>query len=216
MTRHAAWYLPILLLLLLLALWAAVSASYYLGAERVRFNRSGAVVSFDREHDFALFALGNGAAILSSGSGSLSTVKIERGTFPFCPLCGEYEPTGTLVNGSDYIDGEWLYRAPIALPPDANEASQGALYNIVTGERVRVPPGATMAQQEVLLLARGLELDPSKRVTPAVLEARTTPVAAINESCVVFQAAFLLVIGAWGLLGLGLLLTGRLFQRAVK
>lgn len=208
MGRSAAWYLPVLILLLLL--WGGVSAAYYVGAEGVRFVRTGATVDFNRDNDFALFALGNGAAVLVSGSDYISTVRIERGLFPFCPLCGEYEPNGTLVNGSNYIDGEWIYRAPIELPKDASEASQGALYNVVSGELVRVPPGATLPQQAMLLTSRGLVIDPSKALTPAVLEARTTPVAAINESCIVFQAAFLLVVGAWALLGLGLVLRGKL------
>lgn len=166
-------------------LFVLLNVYYRLGAGGVSV--SGADVSFERRFDVELFDAKNDLAFLLTRSGAISLVKIARGAFPFCPLCGEWEPAGSVVNVVGYRKGPWIY-SDVASP--FSEA-----WNVETGESVDLEAslGSLDAQLPVELEAVGLDFGAEHRVTD-VMVARDFPrLATINESCVVFNMAFFLI-----------------------
>ena len=86
--RPPAWWAVVMALLA--TLWIAVTVVYRQGESGVRFGTGGAGISFERESDYALFAIDERAALLVSKDGNMSLVEYGRGAFPFCPLCGTH------------------------------------------------------------------------------------------------------------------------------
>lgn len=193
---------------LLAVLWIAVTFIYRQGESGVRFGQGAAGVSFDRQHDVALFEIDASAALLVSPSGTVSLVKYGRGTFPFCPLCGKHELRGSIVNLAHYDKDGWIYT-------DHPGGPFAELYHVASGEQVDVPrpAGAVPGQVDASALPeyarRGLTIDAAHRITPALIYERFPALSPINESCVVFNAAFMLLVAAWLAVGLVIAIRGR-------
>ncbi len=166
-------------------LFVLLNLYYRLGADGVSV--SGADVSFERQRDVALFDAKNGYALLLTAPGVISLVKVERGAFPFCPLCGEWEPAGSVVNLVGYRKGAWLY---------SDQASPfSEAWNIETGESVDLDAslGSLQGHLPIELEAAGLDFDAEHRLTGAVVARDYPALSAIGESCVVFNMAFFLI-----------------------
>jgi len=193
---------------LLVVLWIGVAFLYHRGAAGVGFGPGGGALSFDREHAFTLFEVDRHrhTALLVSHDGSMAVVAYGRGMFPFCPLCGTYEPRGSIVNLARYYKDGWIYTDHLGGP-------FAELYHVPTGEKVDVERPAGGGEPDAGSLPpyaeRGLTLDPAHAITPALIEARFTALPTIDESCVVFNAAFLLLAGTWLVVGLLLLIRRR-------
>jgi hypothetical protein len=162
-----------------------LNAYYRLGAGGVSV--SGADVSFERRFDVELFDAKDGLAFLLTKSGSVSLVKIERGAFPFCPLCGEWEPAGSVVNVVGYSKGAWIY---------SDHASPFfEAWNLETGESVDLDAslGPLREHLPIELEAVGLDYDAEHRLTDQLVARDYPALSPINESCVVFNMAFFLI-----------------------
>jgi hypothetical protein len=202
MKRLPDWYYSVAGLVL--ALWLGFNLYYRFGAEGVEV--SGASVSFDRQYDRQLLRVNDQLAFIIS-SGYPSVVRYERGAFPFCPLCGIYEPAGTVVNGTRYRKGDWVYS-------DSVSGYGSDMVNLRTGEAIDVPEGEVRDPREFdpatveAYRARGLRFDPASALSPEQIAREFEAISTINESCVVFNAAFLLLLAVLLLSGIVLFLRG--------
>lgn len=181
MANLPPWYRAVLPMVL--GLWVLVSAYYWLGASGVQ--ASGASVSFDREHDFVLLRIDDKWAFKPDKYG-VNVVKYERGPFPLCPLCGVYEPAGTVMNLAAFKKGDWVY-------VDMTQPFMEAV-NLKTGETIDVPAEGELKEPSAAFVAKGLTFDPELKVDRQALLTGLTPLSTINESCVVFNLAFLVLV----------------------
>jgi len=162
-------------------LWIIVSIYYWAGAGGVR--SYGASTSFERQHDFALLRIDEGRAFRVDKHG-VNITKYRRGTFPFCPLCGVNESAGTVMNLAQYRKGDWVYT-------DLTQPFDEAV-NLKTGEVINLPEGE--GQLEKLppeFAARGLDFESANKLDAGRILTEFTPLSTINESCIVFNMAFL-------------------------
>lgn len=185
MRRLPDWYKATFALVL--GLWLILNVMYRLGADGVQFG--GATTSFERQYDGVLHRIDDRHALRRGSAGDFAVVMVERGPIPFCPLCGVYQPAGSVVNVARFFKDGWIYTDH---PTRFFEA-----VNVDTGATIDVPerhdPGDTSLPPE--LAARGLEFADAHLLTDALVAARFPALATINESCIVFNAAFLLLVG---------------------
>jgi hypothetical protein len=218
--RPPTWWAVVLVLLL--ALWVGVTFFYRRGASGVSVGAGGggSAISFDRQNDFALFKIDDKVGLVVNRDGSASVARYGRGTFPFCPLCGIYELQGSVVNLARYYRNGWVYT-------DYPGGPFAELYHVASGQTVDVarpvataaapaaapaaPAGADTAAVASLpdYARRGLTFDEANRLTPARIQELFQPLAAINESCVVFNAAFMLLAAVWLIIALVFVIRGR-------
>lgn len=189
------WYRAVLPALV--ALWATVTGYYWLGASGV--SASGAAVSFERQHDARLLRIDDGRAFRVDRFG-VNVVKYTRGVFPLCPLCGLYESAGTVMNLAEYRRGDWVYGAHAQPFQEA--------VNLKTGETIDVPVGTDLSQPPPEFVSRGLSFEPAHALKPEDVLASFPPLSTINESCVVFNLAFLVLVVPLLAFGLFRLLRG--------
>jgi hypothetical protein len=184
---------------LLLAMWIGVSIFYHAGADGVRFGRTSAV-DFDREHDFALYKIDDEHAfLLMPDMGHVALVNYGKGVAPFCWLCGSYEPQGNVIDSFAFIRGDWAYG-------ESNyESSRPHAINLKTGETITLKlrsadSNPTDSEQFRKL---GLVASDEYRVSlnPALALAEREPLSTLNESCMIFNMAFLFLIALGLLLG---------------
>ncbi|MDI1429686.1 hypothetical protein [Polyangium sorediatum] len=173
------------------ALWLLVSIYYWAGAGGVRAH--GASTSFERQHDFALLQIDDHRAFRVDKFG-VNITKYRRGTFPFCPLCGVNESAGTVMNFAQYRKGDWVY-TDLAQPFD--EA-----VNLKTGEVINLSEGGgKLETPPPEFAARGLDFESANKLDEGRVLAEFTPLSTINESCIVFNMAFLLIFAALVVVG---------------
>jgi len=191
---------------LVLILWGAITLFYHLGASGVDFG--GTTASFDREHDRKVLRIREGVGIAihtdDPQRARFDLMSVTRASFPFCPLCGTYTTDGAVVLDAAFHQGDWFYRAPYdgPLAPGARrENLRGLAYNRATGQRVEAADGASASEQRKQLDALHLDAADPHRITPQSL-AGMPALAMVQESCLVFNAAFLFVTGLWMLIGL--------------
>lgn len=154
---------------------------------------SGANVSFNRQYDNALFRIDDQLAFVVSGGGMASVVRYEPGMVPFRPLCGSYDLAGTVVHGR-FKKGDWIYR-------DSYSGFGATAFNLATKEEVKLqmPAGAgdTINPADVpLYVKHGLTFDDDNKLTVEWVVDEHEPIAVINESCLTFNAAFMLIFAA--------------------
>jgi hypothetical protein len=87
----------------------------------------------------------------------------------------------------------------------------GEAINVRTGEVIDVPESTSPMADDppAELKARGLELVAANKLTTEAAIAGLEPLSTINESCVTFNAAFILLGGFVLVIGLVSLLIGR-------
>lgn len=185
----------------LFALFVGLNLAYRSGADGVEFK--GGVASFDREFDGALFGIDGERAYRVSGSGDVAVVKIKPGTPPFRPVCGTTSLDGSLLNLAMYQRGDWVYSGY----PEFDGVDA---YNVRTGETLSVsaptPAPGTMSDPATIpeYRSRGLTFAAANKLTPERIMRGHRQLASIEESCVVFNAAFFLLFGASAVAGLWL------------
>lgn len=199
-----AWYKATGIVVLLM--FVAVNVYYRLGAGGIQV--SGSSVSFDRHHDFALFRIDDRLAFLLTKSGFVSVVRYKRGTFPFCPVCGLYEPAGMVLSLAQYKKDNWVYTGH----PDPKRV---CAVNLKTGEALKAGsapvarPGLKVDVSQIAVYREnGLTLEERHRLSPSAVAKKFKSLSTINESCFVFNAAFFLVLGAMLILGIVFLIRG--------
>jgi hypothetical protein len=187
--------------LVLAALFVGLNLAYRAGADGVELK--GGVASFDREFDGALFGIDATRAYRVSGSGDVSVVKIKPGTPPFRPVCGTTSLDGSLINLAMYQRGDWVYSGY----PEFDGVDA---YNVRTGETLSVDaptpePGKMSDPASVPeYRSRGLTFAAANKLTAERIMRGHRQLASIEESCVVFNAAFFLLFGASAVAGLWL------------
>lgn len=193
---------------LLLALFLVFNLAYRLGAGGIRVG--GADTSFDREHDSALFKIDERRAFLVDGN-FVAIVKYKDGIPPFRPLCGRCDLDGTVFNMANFQKGDWFYsRYPELDGPDAYNAKTGELVKLdVPRSQKDVDP-----QQVPFYAEHGFTFDEALAVTPARVAGQYEQLSKIQESCVTFNAAFVLLFGMMALIGAPMLIVGLRRRRA--
>jgi hypothetical protein len=195
---------------LLLGLFVIFNLAYRLGAGGLHIG--GAAISFHRAHDRTLFKIDDHRAFLVRGD-FVSIVKYKDGTPPFRPLCGRCDLDGSIFNMASFQKGDWFYsRYPEFDGPDA--------YNLRTGEVVKLDvvrsrySKDTDPQSVPFYAAHGFTFDPALAVTPERVAKEHEALAVIDESCVTFNASFLLLFGMMALIGVPMLIVGIRRRRA--
>lgn len=194
---------------LVLALWLAFNVIYRLGGEGIQF--SGATTSFERQFDRAMFRLTDDLALtVGSSPGDSAVVRYARGMFPFCPLCGLYEPDGSVVNLARYAKGDWIYTDHPGGPfADGIDLRTGETFDVPDAELPRERPLDWTPAALPAYAARGLTFEKDDELSAAKISARFAPLSTIHESCIVFNAAFVLIAIVLALTGGVLLLRRR-------
>ncbi|UQA58834.1 hypothetical protein [Polyangium aurulentum] len=195
-----AWYSAVGILLL--GLFVVFNLAYRLGAGGIQIG--GANTSFNREHDSELYKIDDTRAFLVHG-GFVSIVKYKSGLPPFRPLCGRCDLDGSIFNMASFQKGDWFYsRYPELDGPDA--------YNLKTGEIVKLDVPRTQKDVDPasvpFYVEHGFTFDAALAVTPERIAREHEDLSLINESCVVFNAAFVLLFGTMVLIGVPMLIVG--------
>jgi hypothetical protein len=196
--------------ILLIGLFVVFNLAYRLGAGRLRVG--GADTSFHREHDSELYEIDETRAFLVHGD-FVSIVKYKNGIPPFRPLCGKCDLDGSIFNMASFQKGDWFYsRYPELDAPDA--------YNLKTGEIVKLDVPRTKDPKGVdpasvpFYVEHGFTFDEALAVTPERVARGHEALSKINESCVTFNAAFVLLFGMMALIGIPMLIVGLRRRRA--
>ena len=203
MRRFPTWYWAAFGLVALL--YVSFTVYYHTGAEGVEI--SGADLDFGRGHDFAMYKIDDQRAYLISGSGGLSVVKYEPGIFPFCYLCGTYQPAGSVVNGARYLKGDWAYTDYPGRFYEGFNLKTGAFFDVkseVKGSVKDLDPAAVPEYQK-----RGLTFEDGQRASAQQVVDRFEPLSTLNESCLVFNMAFLVVFNIMVVIGVALVFRRR-------
>ncbi len=177
---------------LTVGLWLAFNVYYALGGSGVR-SRGGSV-KVDRSKDVQLFQVDDKYALRTTDGESFDLVTFKRGTFPVCPVCGTWERDKFVVHNVGFRQGDWFIATYVM--PDGAEA-----FNVRTGEAIEMPnvPGRVLDMEgKPTPAARSKSAAapfaaPSKPIGVDGLE----PLRSIKESCIIFNASFILI--AFGL-----------------
>jgi hypothetical protein len=194
--------------MLLLVLYVICTIVYRLGGDEITVK--GATLNFGRKYDHALFKIDEQRAFSISGSGHISVVKYCSGVFPLKPLCGFHSLDGSVLNLADYKKGDWVYSG-------YPELGGRSAVNLRTGEVIETERTARRRGDysrsdptRVPGYARlGLTFDERLRLTPAEIVHGYRQLSVINESCLTYTVAFLLLFALWLMVGVPLALRRR-------
>jgi hypothetical protein len=189
---------------LLVGLFVLFNVAYRLGAGGIEV--SGASSSFDREFDHQLFKIDDRRAFLIFDD-NISVVKYAGGLAPFRPVCGTYEPDGSVINLAHFKKGDWVYsKYPEFDGPDA--------YNLRTEEVVKVDVPDRKGSERVdpatvpFYAEHGFTFDDALLLKPELVAKEHEPLSTMNESCVTFNAAFYLLFALMIVVGIPLAVMG--------
>lgn len=201
--------------LLIGGLWIATLIAYAVGAEGISVGsrRTGqrATLDFMRRHDQPVLGLrpGVGLSLYAGARADVvggTVVRLRPAPPVLCWVCGDQQLAGGLAIVS-HRAGDWLYRAPTDRPPTHAPA---LAYHRGTGELL--PGGAGAAAEAAVLAGRGLIVSEATRLRRDGVADLTT-VSMLREGCVIFNAAYVLLLLLWLVVGGGALLIGRLVRR---
>lgn len=181
------------------ALWVGLTCYYHLGGDGMELG--GASISFNRGADFALYKINDKLALIAPRSGGLDVVTYDRGIPPFNLLCGTYDSTGTAMQ-YPRMSGDWLFGIPMEERQVGGEWRKVPVdgiagVNLSTGELIRSKAVASFDVWPAELTARGLTDKTGTGPSLKVLSKRLKPLSVQQESCMVFNAAFLLIFLGW-------------------
>lgn len=172
-----SWYTAIGYLLLIF--FVVITLAYKIGASDIRFIRTGySKLSFDRSNDYQLYKINDSAAFSVRGN-DFSIIQYTKAAIPFCYLCGEFTTDGSVLNGVEFQNGDLFYRKYI-------EFEGNDIFNIKTGE-------AFEATNDV----SNLPMDESYKLTAEKISANYKKLSVMNESCLIFNMAFIILFGLW-------------------
>ncbi|NUP10398.1 MAG: hypothetical protein HOW73_30475 [Polyangiaceae bacterium] len=156
---------------------------------------SGADVSFNREFDGQLWKIDDHLAYRTGKHpDDVAVVRYKSGAIPFRPVCGSCDLDGSLLNTAQFKKGAWVYS-------EYPELEGVDVVNIETGEKFEVDakkpePGKRSDPSTIAFYRdRGLTFDDDLRLDARRVAKEATPLSTINESCIVFNAAFFLLFG---------------------
>lgn len=194
------------ILSILVAMYISISLFYFLGFENINVQKKSNL-KINREFDFALFKINEETAFSISKSKYISIVKYKRGLVPFCYLCGEFEPDGTIVNGIGYKNNDWYYTD---LPNPFSEA-----YNIQTNESIDISEKDFQDENlegNELFKQKQLSINENQKIDDTYIIKNFPPLSTLNESCIIFNAAFLILIGSWIIVGIFIVIFRSIFS----
>jgi hypothetical protein len=173
---------------LVLGLWIVLNIIYLAGAEGVRSVKTGARISFDRKFDFQLFGIDEKHAFAVHDNKYISIVKYKKAPLPFCFICGYFDSDGTVVNGIDYFKDGWFYSNYAGLGPFPDA------FQVSTKKTLKIEKESTPEDDLPLLYQKNNLLRDSAYVFDIKkLKANYPPLSTLKESCMVFNAAFILI-----------------------
>ncbi len=172
-------------------MYLGVSLIYKLGFNSVRVK--GVKVDFNREFDNQLFKIDSENAFTLSSSNSISIVKYKKSIFPLCLVCGKYEPNGTVVNIVEYKNDEWFYSEYTTPFYEA--------YEIKTKEFIDSPEEGDLKSHPTFL-TKQLSFADNHKINIEYIVNHFDPLTTLNESCMIFNFAFFILIGGWLLYGI--------------
>ncbi len=188
------WYWKIFSILL--TMYLSISLFYILGIDTSTSNKKSKF-SLNREYDFSLYKINELMAFSISKSKYISLVKYKKTIAPFCFLCGEFEPDGTVINGIQYKKGDWFYT-------DFTNPFNEAL-NISTLELLDIIDegfsGKDLTENEVFK-EKNLIFSDSHKIDDTYIKNNFAPISTLNESCIIFNSAFIFLFGVWVIIGL--------------
>ncbi len=194
--RH--WYWTILSILLLM--YVSVTISYKLSKDSFQIKK--VPLKLNREYDNELFKINENAAFILTRSQTISIVKYKKTIFPFCFLCGEFEQDGTIVNVVEFQKDNWFYTQ---YPGPFAEG-----YNLQTQETFDVPEQEDFSVDLLMQIPdyqnRNFQFSPSEKITPEWITERFQKISNFNESCLIFNSAFLILIIVWLIVGVFVIL----------
>lgn len=187
------WYWRILLLLL--SMYVSTSILYRFTTDSVDYKKTSKL-KVSREYDFTLYKVNDDVAFSIGKSNYISLVKYKKTIFPFCYLCGEFESNGTVVNGAEFKFEDWFYTEY------SNPFSEA--YNIQTQELIDIPEKGLQGEDlkvNELFIQKNLLFKENNKINPEFIKANYPSLSTLNESCIIFNAAFGILIGGWILIG---------------
>ncbi len=207
-----AWFVASVSLLVLMFIGTTVY--YHMGATSVRYNRGVSGVTFDRQFDYKLFRIDDDHAFEISSSGFVAVVKYSRGTFPFCPLCGTWERDGSVLPGPAYRKGDWLYaRYTFPDSPIAWNMKTGEAVISAKKERKDEEFPEHRLEDEPFYVEKGFEFSTELEFHGGHVVDGFKELSVINESCVIYNAAFIFLFLVAFLIAIGFVIRSAIRRR---
>ena len=188
----------------IIALWLFTSGAYARGASGISVRaKYGAKASIDfmRDTESVVLKLDDGVGLSIDAYGS-TIVTLEKGPLALRLCCGQNNVSGSLSK-VEYRQGDWYFRDAEdnsdfkkrwgGEPPKKKVDELRTLaYNAKTGERLMLALEATEDEQRKALEEKGLTPSEEQKIPNETL-GDLEQASMIQEGCVIFQVAFLLV-----------------------
>lgn len=192
-------------------LWLSFTVAYVMGASGVRLN--GNALSFDRDGDDELYEIADGLAF-EVWDTWVSVVRTEPGVFPANPVCGRFDTAGMVIGHPNWI-ADGVVFTDVLGPNDTAagvELATGALLDraalearglLATKPAAEAPrPGAKPPRDGARAAGAA---PPTPRATAAPFDAEQARtdferVRPVQESCIVYNAAFVFLFLLLGLI----------------
>ena len=185
--------------MIVLGLFISLNIFYALGASGVLVGTSA--LDFARDFDYQLYEFKDDMGFsVDREDGRVEVVYIETAPILFRPMCGTYQANGYLMPGADFRKGDWLYT-------EFPQHGEVDALNLETGETYDVP-GITPDTDRIdwstveFYLKNGLEINDKYRLKGDNVEKEFAMVSTMNESCLVFNAAFYFLFAILGIIAL--------------
>jgi hypothetical protein len=186
--------------MIVLGLFISLNIFYAMGASGVLAGTSA--LDFARDFDYQLYEFKDdlGFSVDREG-GRVEVVYIDTAPILFRPMCGTYQANGYPMPGADFRKGDWLYT-------EYPQYSDIDALNLQTGETYDVPGIAKDTTAEIdwstveFYLKNGLEINDKYRLKGESVEKEFAMVSTMNESCLIFNAAFYFVFAMLGIIAL--------------
>jgi len=185
--------------IMLLGLFVSLNIFYALGASGVLVGTTA--LNFTRDFDYQLYEFKDDLGFsVDAADGQVNVVYIETAPILFRPMCGTYQASGYPMPGADFRKGDWLYTEfPQYADIDALNLETGETYNV---------PGLSEDTTKIdwstveFYLKNGLEINDKYRLKGDNVEKEFEMVSTMNESCLVFNAAFYFLFAIMGIIAL--------------
>ncbi len=165
------------------------------------------VFDINREYDFQLYKINENTAFVVSRTNTVSVASYKQTIFPFCFLCGNFEINGTIVNVIEFIKDDWVYTK--------NRQPFYEGYNLKSGKTFDIPEeiestenldperDVTLELKEIKeYKTRNLTFSEEEKLDVEFVFKNFEKLSTLNESCLIFNAAFLIVIFLYLVFGL--------------
>ncbi|MCZ8155717.1 MAG: hypothetical protein O9264_06340 [Leptospira sp.] len=176
------------ILILLLGMYLGVTIIYKF-VENTNRSRTK-VFALNREFDHQLYKINERAAFLVLKSNTISIVKYKETIFPFCFLCGNFEVDGTIVNVVEFAKDNWYYTKYTSPFYEAYNIKTDEFFDVAEQDEVSTQFLENLSEFKSKQLGFATQDELSLNFVKSNFEKLPT----LNESCLIFNVAFLIVI----------------------